>query len=276
MPQRFVCLPAVALLCFAAAAPGCGGDSGGSSGGGPPSGGPLATAEPKEVLSASARAMARVPGYHIEGTQTDREGTTRVTGDVTAAGGARLRFAGDRMDLAMIVAGTELYMKAPGAFWRARTPGATGDKLASLLGDKWVRAPGTADDQLRSVIDDLLPRTLAHCLPKEEGTIENLGARTVDGRRVVVLRSKGDAPGGAPGELTVSATGEPLPLRVRQTGRTKPGGVRDPRCDDKDDSTTRSDIRLSGFDRVAPIRPPKHVVDIDRLQQDGSGATVQS
>ena len=45
---------------------------------------------------------------------------------------------------------------------------------------------------------------------------------------VVVLADKGNIPGGAAGDLYVSAVGSPLPLRAVQTGPERSGGSRGP------------------------------------------------
>jgi hypothetical protein len=58
------------------------------------------------------------------------------------------------------------------------------------------------------------------------GTLSKVGTGEVDGKPTVVIEDKGDVPGGAPGKAYIATKGEPLPLRVTQTGRRRPAGNR--------------------------------------------------
>ena len=78
--------------------------------------------------------------------------------------------------------------------------------------------------------------------------------------------------GDAPGEISIAATGAPLPLRIVQSGPVPPGGKHDPRCDSEDDTTTAGDLRLSEFDKPVTLTAPKDAIGLEDLQASGTAA----
>jgi hypothetical protein len=255
-------LPTVLVLALA----GCGGDDGGSG-----SGGDLASKEPKAILDDVSAALGKVRSYHVEGTQSDKDGRSTLTGDVSAGGDVRFRMTVAQSKLELIAVGDRTYMKADRAFWSSRG-GAAGPRIANLLADRWVIAPDEAGGELRGSLDQLLPRNLAYCVTRTSGTVSKRGTEKLDGHDVVVLTDKGDKPGTSPGEMYVSTTGPALPLRVVQTGPEKPGGTNDPRCGDDDSSTTASDVRLSDFDEPVDVKAPPNPLDLTTLSGAGSSS----
>jgi len=229
-----------------------------------------ASATPQQILRAASADVAKVRSYHVEGTETDKDGIGKLRGDVSSEG--KLRFTIDigRSSLNLVVIGGTTFLKANEAFWKKE--GEASGPLATTLADRWVKAPSSTADVLKG----LVPKDLSYCLRTGNGTLRKAGTRTQSGRRAVVIGDRGDKPGTAAGELYVAATGPALPLRVTQTGREKPGGKPDPRCDNSDpgderSTTTAADYRFSDYDKPVRITAPPDALDLDKLQrQDNS------
>lgn len=253
-------LPAVAVT-------GCGGSSG------PPR--DLTKASADAILGAAADAIGKVHSFHLEGTIQDADGTTSLAADVTDAGGISATYTDREGTHAIIVARGRAYIKADRRFWLAgRAPTAPARKLAALLGGRWVKLPAARSRAVAKDLEHLLPRELAHCLPHGLGTLTKVGVRTEAGRQVMVIRDAGDVPGGAPGLLSVPLHGRVLPVREQQTGPARPGGTFDPRCDDTQDTSTRSDATLSEYDAVPPVTPPSGALDLEHLPQQPPGGGI--
>jgi hypothetical protein len=259
-------LPTLLVLVLALALAGCGGGDGGSG-----SGGDLASKQPKEILGDVSAALGKVRSYHVEGTQTDKDGRSTINGDVSAGGDVKFRMTLGGNEIELVAVGDRTYMKADRGFWSSRG-GAAGPRIANLLADRWVVAPDEAGATMRNGFDQLLPKNLAYCVTRTAGTVGKRGTEQLDGRDVVVLTDKGDKPGTSPGELYVSTSGPALPLRVVQTGPEKPGGTKDPRCGDQESTTTASDIRLSDFDKPLDIKAPPNPLDLTTLSGAGSSS----
>jgi len=226
-------------------------------------------AAPKQILDAAAADVAKLRSYHLEGTETDKDGVGKLRGDVSGDGGLRFTLDVGKSTINLVVIERATYLKANKAFWTGQ--GNARGPLATTLADRWVKAPSSSADVLKG----LAPKDLSYCLGIGNGTLRNAGTRTEHGRRAVVVADKGDVPGDAPGELYVAATGPALPLRVTQTGKERPGGKPDPRCDssepgDEASTTTASDYRFSAFDKPVRITAPPDALDLDKLQQGGN------
>lgn len=263
--RRFI-ISVVLVMPFALG--GCG-DSGSSDGGSSGSdSSKLADKPAEQILADVVSDLGKVRSYHVQGRFTDEDGLASLSGDVAAAGQARLSYeqAGQRFQLQVI--GATTYLKANDKFWTKQA----GAGAARVLADRWVK---TRKRNQRKLVDELLPRTLASCLTKDHGAITKKGTGTVDGQKTVVLHDDGNTPGGAPGDLHVAATDRPLPLRVVQTGPSKPGKPADPKCGDGDSETSESDLTLSKFDEPVRIAAPDNAIDLDSLPQ-GRGETEQT
>jgi hypothetical protein len=257
------------ILSALTAAPALAGCGGGSSDSGPPA--DLAAASPQEILDASVTALGKVHSYHIVGTIEDKDGHTRLSADVTDAGGVRATFTTKGSTQSFITVGGQSYVQADRRFWLEGRSSPAARRLANLLAGRWVKVPASRARAFQKDVERLLPREQAYCLPRGIGTLTKVGVRTVGGRRVVVIRDKGDLPGGTPGELSVATHGRALPLRERQTGPSRPGGTFDARCDDPDDTSTASTATLSHYDKVKPISPPAHPLDLQQLPPPQEG-----
>lgn len=233
---------------------GCGGSDDSSS----------SSATPQERLKESAAALAKVKGLHFEGTGTDEDGATELEGDARADGSLRIVLR-QRGEAEVRTVGGKGYVRADKEYWTANADA----KTAAMLADKWVVVPaetfGSAAELAR-----FKPATLAYCLSKTDGTIKDGGEGEVDGTAVAIITSVGDAPGSFPGSISIATEGEAYPLRAIQEGPRKPGGTVDLRCEDEENSTTKSDIKLSDFGASEPIEAPADAIDIESLEGGAS------
>ena len=255
------------LILLLAVLGGCGGSGGGSPTTATTSSA-LAGKPPRDALNAMADALEGVDSYRMEGTTTDRDGTTRVTSDVAGSGDLRVRLdhAGSVATL-LVVDGTT-YVRANRRFWLAEA--GPDSRIVPLLAGRWIVLPASMMGDLSGTIAQSRPKNLAYCARLPTGTLTDRGTASVGGMAVVVIADKGDRPGDAPGEISIAATGRPLPLRIRQTGPTPPGGRRDSRCTSADDTTTASDLRLSRFGVPVHLTAPPDAVDPRNLRPSGT------
>ena len=261
-------LVGTALVLPACGDDGGGGNGGSGSGGNAGSTSALADKSPEQILDEVVAALRGVRSYRVQGRVVDEDGPGTFAGDISASGPSQLRFEQGGQRFQIVLIGADTYMRANSAFWRKQAGG--NNQVVRLLADKWVKSRSRAGD-LREVFDELSPRTLARCLTKEHGKLSKKGGGKVGGQETIVLHDDGNAPGGAPGDLHVAATGKPFPLRAVQTGPQRSGKTSDPKCQD-DNETKESDISLSRFDEPVRISPPKGAVDLDRLAPAGSGS----
>lgn len=259
--------PVLSLLLAPVALAACGSGSHG----GPASTAPATAAagSPQQELADVQAALRGVRTFHVAGTQLAADGLLTMSGDVTSNGAVDLTVSQGGAAVRIRIVGHDVYLRASRAFWLAhRTTAATADALAG----RWVRAP--ADKGVVSLARQLAPQTLAHCTTVNTGTMRSAGTTAFLGRPVRVLVAAGDAPGSSPGRLFIAARGRPLPVRVLQTGPTRPGGTRDPLCDsDGPDTTRRSDLRLSRYDAPVHITAPRNVLNLQSLAQRGGSAS---
>jgi len=217
---------------------------------------------PRAILADAAAAFRRVESFHLEGTQGAGKKATRVKADVGLPAKLRLTIGQGDAAATIIVVDRSLYIRANAAFWKEQGAGQAGQQLAG----RWLKTPA-GSGELQSVTKDLDPETLASCLVKGHGTLENGGTTTVDGQEAVVIVDKGDRPGTAPGKLFVAATGEPLPLRTLATGAERPGGKKDPKCDDSTATRAGDEATFSDYNEPLDLSAPPGAVEV------GSGTT---
>lgn len=228
-----------------------------------------ATDTPQQILAAASRDVAKVRGYHVEGTETDKDGVNKLSGDVSSEGKLRFAIEVGRSSITIIAIGKTTYLKADDDFWKSEAKASP--ELAATLAERWVKAPSST----ANVLKGLVPKDLSYCLRQGTGSLRNAGVRRQGGRRAVVIADKGDKPGTAPSELYVAATGPALPLRVTQSGKEKPGGRPDPRCDntepgDEASTTTAADYRFTDYDKPVRITAPSGALDLDKLQRENN------
>lgn len=251
--NKFKVVATLLAVTPALAAAGCGSDGGGDKA--KPAG------TPAEVLKQASAALAKVESVHFEGSATDADGDGKISGDAHADGSSRFTLSQKGGTAEIRVIGATAYINADTAYWTANADAATAAKAAG----KWISLPS---DSLGTSLKRFQPSTLAYCLAKDGGVLKDGGTGDVDGKAVRVLTGDGSAAGTSPGRLSVASEGKPYPLRTEQTGPDKPGGTKDPRCDDDDgepDTTTKSDIRLSAFGSAAKVAAPDGAIDANTL-----------
>jgi hypothetical protein len=217
-----------------------------------------ASKPPAQILADAAGALERVHSLHLEGTQAIGGRRTEVKADLERPGKIRLGFKQKGAAAAIVVSDGSVYIKANSAFWRQQKA----TRAARALADRWFKVPASTAD-FRDLTKGLDVRTLSRCLVKDHGTLKAGGKSTVNGQPAVVIVDKGDRPGTAPGKLFVATNGAPLPLRVVATGNQRPGGTRDPDCDDPNSPTRAGDeIKFSRYNQALNITAPPSAVDL--------------
>ena len=225
--------------------------------------------QPGQILAAMSTALEGVKSYHVDGRETDADGTTSAAADIARSGDLRLRLRTGASSADILSVGRRVYMRANSAFWRSEE--SLDGSLIGVLADRWILVPGDSIGNLAELTAQLLPKTLAYCSRRPTGKLTKRRSES-GGKPVVVVSDDGDSPGDAPGDVTIAASGRPLPLRVVQTGRSTPGGKFDARCDDKHDTTTASDLRFSRYDEPLALAAPKGALDLQSLLGSGGGA----
>jgi hypothetical protein len=194
-----------------------------------------ASKTPAQILADAQRALGSVSSFHIAGTQTDKNGPSTITGDVSLPGKVHIALHQGAVDLEIIVIGADGYFKANLAFWQGQGSPAAAGLFAG------------------------------HCfLCSRHGAITKVGTSSVAGAPVVVLADDGKAPGASPGQVFIASTGQPLPLRSTQTGPQQPGGVPDATCNEKhvSSSTTAGDITYSAYNQPVSIVAPAGAISL--------------
>lgn len=227
-----------------------------------------AASKAEELVAAAADAFAKVRSYRFEGVSVDDDGRSRQRVDVSADG--RLRSTGTSRDgeLSIIALGTTTYLKGDRRFW-LRLGGSYARRNAAVFTGRWVKTPPSLGAPYLEDIKQLLPKSIAHCLPYNHGRLSIAGQRTFKGRKVTIVEDDGNAPGGTPVERWYAASGPPLLLRELVHGEGRPGGANDPLCESPGSTLRRSSYRVSRYNRVPRIVAPKNALELGR---QGSGA----
>lgn len=235
---------------------------------------PEAAVSPQETLRAVGSALRDVESFHIEGSQTKRDGVTRFEGDIAPDGAVRFSLSKDGAAAKMIVMGDDVYVSGDGPFWEQTKAPA---EVRDLLAGRWVKVP--AGDEFTELAEQMQPDVLADCLSGGLGRL-TIRKDTLDGRPVVVLVDKGDRPGSEPSELYVAAADPQLPVRATQSGPERPGGPPpDPKCssddeEDKDGPVIRADLRFSRWDEPVEIEAPADALDLEELARQADGRST--
>jgi hypothetical protein len=227
--------------------------------------------DPKAILQDVKRDLANVKSLHFAGSEKDKDGTTKLAADIVGSTAARLTISEGGATAQMVLLPKAMYIKANAAFWK--TAGKDGGTLAKKAGGRWIKMSAKTFGSVTSLTKEFSPKELASCTDVGLGTITKKSTGTLAGHPVVLLQDAGDKPGTTPGVLYVTTDGPILPLRAVQTGKRKPGGKIDKKCQDADDTSTSSDLTFSNFNKVAKITAPKHAVALEDLAGSGGGST---
>lgn len=265
MSRRLLAVPLL-VVALGGGLSACGSSGGGTSStpGTPKLGaGPGSAPEAEKLLAQTAAALKKVHSYHASGVSVDKDGRTTISADVSYDG--RIRVTSDAKDgkVSLIVVGRSIYVKGDLTYWQG--VGGPSSRLAQRLAGRWVKTPASFGTSLLKLVEQLLPKTFAHCLPQKLGKLTVTGTRVFKGQKVTVITDDGNTPGGTPSEIWVAASGAVLPARSLGHGKASQGGGFDPLCDDPDDTTIRSSTRYGLYNHIAPIRPPKHPLDLGAL-----------
>lgn len=244
----------------AVAVAGCGGGDSTSSGGGGEAG-----KDPAAILAKVKRDLAKVKSMHIEATTKDK---SIMAVDVFASGQAAFNLTdGAAKARVLLLLPSAVYVKGNRAYWEAGAGSAVADKVSG----RWVKAPPASGKALKATVDRFTPKRLAECTYAGAGTLSVKGTDTVDGQEVVVLQDAGDKPGTVPGLSYVTTRAPHLPVRAVVTGKRRPGGVIDKRCDTGEDPGA-GEVTFSKFDAVPEITVPKGAIDLQDLAAQNNGS----
>ncbi len=214
---------------------------------------PLAGHSPRQVIDLAAAALRHAGGYAMRADLLQSH--TRTIIDLSANADSRyeatLTSAGATYSVISVPGAA--YLRGDAAFWRAQAKGNAA--LARRLRGHWLHVPDSGAHSVTKSLGTLTPGTLARCLTEDHGTLTLAGHTTVAGRRALVVRDAGNAPGATPSTITVAATGTPYPLRYDATGATRRGGRVDVCNDGKGDGATGT-IALSQFGHTPAVSAP--------------------
>src|ERR1700757_79007 len=96
-----------------------------------------ASKTPAQIISDTQLALGSVRSFHVAGTQTDKDGPSTISADVSLPGKVHVTVQQGTMDLEIVVTGADGYFKANRAFWDKQGGGAA----SALLSDRWVKVP---------------------------------------------------------------------------------------------------------------------------------------
>lgn len=250
-------------LAAAVAVGGCGGDDSSSSGGDGEAG-----KDPAAILKDVKRDLAKVKSMHLEA--ASKSDATTFAADVFASGETALDITEGSSKARLLLLPTAVYIKGNRAYWESSGGSAIADKLSG----RWVKAPVEMGKGLAGMVEYLTPKRLAECVDVGIGTLSVKGTDTVDDQEVVKVQDAGDKPGTSPGLIYVTTHAPNLPLRIVETGKSKPGGTVDKRCEREDDDSSDGEVTLSKFDAVPEITVPKGALDLQDIASQGDNSVA--
>jgi uncharacterized protein YceK len=196
-----VVVAALAMLTLA----GCGSSGSATA---PTSSSPSATANgisdktADQILTASVAAAKAQQSVHIKGQGSSGGQKFAVDLQLRKGGGGQGSITIGANTIQLVSTGATVYIKADAAYWTQQSSAA----VATLIGDRWVKAPATNSGlaQLAQLAD--FDTALGNFLkPDTAPTKGDVG--TADGQPAIALVTKS-------GKLWVATTGEPLPIRI--------------------------------------------------------------
>jgi hypothetical protein len=226
----------------------------------------LASESPQQVVSAAVSAMKGAKGYEMHfnmhhpdmvGTLIDAgNGKLAMTFEQNNSGTASVILAGGKVD----------YLKASVKFW---TEHGSSKSLAKLLAPKWYKVPKSEFGGLAKSLNQIAPAHFAQCAASGHGALSNLGASTVDGQPVVIIRDAGGKPGTAPGTIAIASTGKAYPIRLTSTGPTLAGGPVNS-CSDGKASKTTGVVTITNWNKPPAVSAPAHAVALPTSSKAGA------
>jgi hypothetical protein len=240
----------------------------------PPSNG-VAAMRPPDMLAAAAAALRGVSSYRLQGTMTESSSAktrTRMSISVYPGNAVWMVLADDRGVAQVIIDGRKAYLRANHKFWAGGAH--ISAQLAALFANRWLVVSAAEGRSLSSTAGHFAPRYLANCLAQPVGGLAKGATTTVGGQQGIVLRERGNAPGGQPMSLAIATAGPAYPLRLTATGKQRPGGPKGP-CYSSGPSSTGT-ITISDFGQLGALRVPHAVtpqtLELNALRHPGKPA----
>jgi hypothetical protein len=203
--MRLACL--LAALLTAAVAAGCGSSSSSHSGTGGASSNGVAAKSPQQILAATEAATNAAQSVHLAGSTVTNGQPVQLDLNLGVGKGSGT-FSQNGLTVQLVTLGSDIYLKASGAFWQKFA----GTAAAQLLAGKWLKAPAsnTSLAGIAQLTDfhKLLSTTLS-----QHGTLSKGATSTVNGQQVVAVKDTTQS-----GTLYVATTGTPYPIEIAKSG----------------------------------------------------------
>lgn len=217
----------------------------------------LAVRSPRAILRSAARALRHVGSYSMRADL--RQNGVRTIVDLSAVSAHRYEASTTvgRSTFELIALSGTVYLRGNLRFWRGQAgSSAAGRARAQRFANRWLTLPSAGGRSLTRSLGTLAPGTLARCLTEDHGRLTIERRRPIiAGRRAIVVRDAGNAPGATPSTIAVSAAGVPYPLRYVATGRTRRGGHVDV-CNNGKGGGAIGTITLDRFGSTPALEPP--------------------
>jgi hypothetical protein len=206
-----------------------------------------------KLLMEAATALRRAHGYAMRGAIGDGRLRLRLEAATSSNGSVEIAVTIGPASEQLIFVKSAAYVRANEYYWRSQ---ATTRTRAPALANRWIAVPPSGADALAASFGVFSPPNLARCLVEDHGSLSIATGSPLAGKRTVVVKDAGNAPGASPGSLIIAAQGPRYPLRLSSTGDTRPGGRIDV-CNDGKGGNARGTIAFSQFGKVPAIRAPR-------------------
>lgn len=179
-----------------------------------------------QVLADAQKDMPPFKTIHVTFNTTTKD-LGAITFDVSAADAGNVTGTGSAGDAKfdIVVVDGKTYIKGQ-AFWakvfaNGSVPDPSVQQLVQTkIGDHWVIGLDTLGDN--ATRNNLSPAVLADCLA-QHGTVSKGGTQTINGKKAVEIKDKGDSPGGRAGSRFIAVDSPHVLLRTTATGPTAAG-----------------------------------------------------
>lgn len=230
----------------------------------PPSNG-VAAMKPSDMLASAATALRGVSSYRMQGTITrlsPGRPRSRMSISVYPGNAVRMVLSGASGVLQVITSGKHVLLRANHRFWAGGAH--VSADLAALFANRWLVVSAAEGRSAYALAGHLSRRYLTACLAQPVGGLAKGPMTTVGGKRAVVVRELGKAPGGQLMNVVIAATGPAYPLQLTAIGKQRPGGPKGP-CRSSGPGAVGT-VRLSRFGELGKLRLP-HAVTPQALER---------
>ena len=219
------------------------------------------------ILQRAGAALGHVRSFHLAGAERGADGTVSgFSAEVSIPGRMAVSMNQNGNSVAMRLIGDQVYLLANAQYWVAA--GVPASALPVLAG-RWVDEPTATVPGIAGLRALTRPATLRRCAFGSQNDAISLGhPATIDGAPADVVIAHGQVPGSAPGRVYVAAGSVPLPLRIIQTGPSRPGGGDDPICGTTSmaDTAVWSQYGFDRYDLPVHIAAPAHPLSLAGLR----------